>query len=192
MIDRGPSSEKVLFFLTNCGSAIYGNHEDMLVDYHLNTGRYAHGIYYQNGGDVTLEQLGPRIDKWVSVIRKLPRFMILNCGSEQFLLTHAPLHNQLTLPEAVRFARYGFDTHDQSEIWKADRSIIWNREMPCKRPEYDLQIFGHNGIMKTYTCNSEDVPYAVCIDGSRQGLLGAIQLPERNVVSVKIIKQRKI
>src|SRR5258706_1787004 len=60
LIDRGPKSKEVIEWAMKTPNVITikGNHEDMMIDFALNTKLYEEGMWFMNGGDKTVKSYG--------------------------------------------------------------------------------------------------------------------------------------
>jgi serine/threonine protein phosphatase 1 len=153
LIDRGPKPIEVVDFVKNNCEAIYGNHEDMFVDYFRGQGRYDEGLWRQyNGGQETFEaytkdeESRTKLQEHLAWIEKLPWYI----ETDNFFISHGIWSQFSDLQQAqVPFER-GRGAHN----------LIWNRDNLGKRDKF--QIYGHNGhVHKT--------DYSICIDGQRDG-----------------------
>lgn len=174
LIDRGPDSRGVIDFVRSEGLiALYGNHEDMMVDWvEYRTGERDHrayewGCWERNGGIHTLRNYGfqgidhnyeptqeLRADAyWLS---KLPRTYLV--GDRTALVTHAPQPPGPLQPDSETFT--------------------WHRDKPPFRPYF--QFFGHNG--RLYKVGNERGDYGMCVDSSRDRVLTAVHWPSFEIL----------
>lgn len=170
MVDRGNKSKEVINFFMNNGLAVLGNHEHMLLDYYNEERYYESGTWKYNGGQKTINSFNGVVpDSVINWIKNLPKYLIF----DDYLISHSFVHPSLSVELACDFGSTAYS-------YQGDNSIIWSREEPIKRPEYKLQIAGHNSQFGLRWF--ED--FAVCIDTSRQKVLTGIHLP-----SMKIYQQ---
>lgn len=171
MVDRGPRSKEVIEFFMKNGRAILGNHEHMMLDHCRDEGYYEHGTWLGNGGRKTLLSYSPDaayrpygniVPEEVLVwIGHLPKYIELN----GILISHSFIAPDLTLKEACDFGK---------SIWEVDETrIIWNRQPPIRRPEWNLQICGHNSQFGLTTFEDDQGPFAICLDDCRYKRLTA-------------------
>ena len=161
LIDRGPESNKVVEFARTTPNvkALYGNHEEMMIDYFDQTHQYDEGLWvFQNGGKPTLNSYGydeegnPKVPKeHLDFLRSLPLYI----ETDKFFISHSFWHSFLSLEAACNPTC-------------AEWSIVWNRMPPKRRDKF--QIAGHNsqfGLKKF-----DD--FAICIDTSASDILTGI------------------
>ena len=183
MVDRGPDSKKVIEFFRQEGcSAILGNHEHMMLDYCTDQSYYSEGIWFGNGGVATLRSFANKTDqhiydiyppvdviKWLS---SLPLYKEI----DGYLISHSFIDADMDLKEAC-------DLKDS--IWTVGESrIIWNRRYPVRRPEYKLQIAGHNSQFGLKWFEDHQGKFALCLDDSSKKRLTGLHIP-----SMKIYQQ---
>lgn len=167
MIDRGPKSAEVVeFFMSNEEAiAICGNHEDMMIRGLLQDCEDSYADWIFNGGTQTLNSYNNLVPKaHLNFLASLPKSVLLKIGADSFFISHAP-NPELAkcFPTAATEAKIGF---------------VWNRKMPTESPLVTAQIFGHQGVFE-FDNNF------YCIDNSHKEELGAILLPELDIVSEK-------
>lgn len=185
MVDRGPKSKEVVEWFMKNGKAILGNHEHLLLDYCRQSGYYDPGIWFYNGGDATLKSFDPEekfhgpevipeeVLKW---IEGLPLYMEV----DGCLLSHSFVQPGMTLEDSTKFGR---------GIWDVGESrIIWNRREPVRRPEYKMQIAGHNSQFGLRRFSDEQGEYAICLDDSRKKVLTGLHLPTMTIYQQEYIK----
>lgn len=184
MVDRGPDSKRVVEWFMKNGKAILGNHEHMMLDFCRRGRYYDSGVWGWNGGDQTLlsydpDQMKTALEvvpeehlKW---IEGLPLHMVV----DGCLLSHSFIQPGMTLEESTKFGR---------NIWDVGESrIIWNRREPVRRPEYRLQICGHNSQWGLRRFADEQGEYAVCLDDSRKRVLTGLHLPTMEIFQQEYI-----
>jgi len=185
MVDRGPDSQRVLEWFMKNGKAILGNHEHMMLDYCRGGRYYDADIWFYNGGGQTMKSFDPweqrfgaevvpeEFLKWVE---GLPLHMVV----DGCLLSHSFIRDGMTLHESTNFGK---------GIWEVGESrIIWNRREPIRRPEYRLQICGHNSQFGLRRWADEQGEYAICLDDSRKRVLTGLHLPTMEIFQQEYIK----
>jgi hypothetical protein len=184
LVDRGPKSAQVIDLIkTNGYIALYGNHEDMMVDYVERSlgisynDSYTSDDWLMNGGSSTLRSYGNlnrkiKLDDTivtdVAWLKKLPRYYISK--DNQAIVTHAPIdHN---------FKDLALDKIDTTGF-----NFMWNRSKPIRREHF--QFYGHNGHIITHA----DVHghYAMCVDSSRDrpSAISAVHFPTFELIQVE-------
>lgn len=173
LVDRGPASSDVVswFMKTKRANSVRGNHEDMMIDYVTNGGKYQKGVWLMNGGGYTLRSYDDHTNgvpkdhiDWLAS-RPLSLMIPARSGNTGCLITHAPIHRKQTLNEAL-FMDSGMDL---------EYSIIWNRTDPIKREWF--QVFGHNSHWGLKKFEDEKGTWAICIDQSRKRVLTGFHWP---------------
>lgn len=165
MIDRGPKSKEVLEFFMNTPNteAIYGNHEDMMVE---GTKGVQGNMWMRNGGGVTIKQfmepdgsilIPVEIIEW---LEKRPMYF----QTDDLFVSHAPITSLKNVP---------------ADPYGRDHFFIWNRYPPGK-PQGKFVINGHNGILEEYKWGDGSV-YGMCIDNSHRGELVGLHWPTREI-----------
>lgn len=155
VVDRGPMSRQLIAWIRQMGhEVVYGNHEDMMIDWVRNEGnphlmKYDRGDWFINGGAKTLWSYVPDLTEpeasanarqraaaamledaeWLS---RRPRFL----SFDDLIITHAPINRDLQ-----DYMSYLVDPHYEFKM-------IWNRQPP--RPRDKFQVFGHNGMHDMY------------------------------------------
>lgn len=177
LCDRGPKSKEVIeWFMNNPNAeAIFGNHEHLLIDTYRKTNYYESGTWYMNGGSKTTKSYG----KWVSdipeeVVKWLetrPKYLLI----DGVFISHSFLAPDYSLEEALDFGTSWEDS------LKCDKSIIWNREEPVRRPEYKLQVAGHNSQFRLRRFVDELGEFAICLDDSSNDKLTGLHLPSMEI-----------
>jgi len=179
LIDRGPKSRQVIeWAMTTPGvRVIKGNHEDMFVDFVDDQSRYDYGLYFQNGGLLTLGSYGlsyPTPEEAKSAVprehirwlRKLPYYI----EEGAFFISHAPVFLGRSIDEAKAFADE-VESDEQNRV--ANSGLLWNRDVPIDRPGV-IQVFGHNANFGLKWFEKHDgTKYAICLDDSWKGKLTA-------------------
>src|SRR3990167_3762649 len=162
------------------GKAILGNHEHMMLDFYRNENYYEHDVWQQNGGSVTLTSFDPaerhrafevvpiKVLSWVA---KLPLYVEI----DGYLISHSFINSRFkNVYEAC-------DLGPNAYTEQGDNSIIWNRSNPIRRPEYKLQIAGHNSQFGLRRFADEKGEFAVCIDDSKKKRLTGIHIPSLTI-----------
>lgn len=171
MVDRGPNSRKVLDFFMNNGRAILGNHEHMMLDWCLHEEFYDRETWLYNGGRATLKSFdtssmeyhnNPVPDEYLKWLGKLPLFLEI----KDILVSHSFIVSYMDLKEACQF---GTSIYDKDET-----TIIWNREPPIRRPEWKLQLAGHNSQFGLRHFSDKDGTFAICLDDCKKSVLTGI------------------
>lgn len=100
-VDRGENSPATIEYLRLLATQqhcifLRGNHEDMMLDHVMQTKRYPHGLWQQNGGNGTLLQYrnGVPIDHIGFLISTIPLYQYGN-----MLFVHAGLNPEKTIAE---------------------------------------------------------------------------------------------
>lgn len=158
LIDRGPKPIEVVDFVKNNAECIYGNHEDMFIDYFRDQNRYQIGLWRgYNGGQETFdaytntEEGINKLQEHLSYIEKLPWYI----ETDEYFISHGIWSRWKELDEACK----PFNGRNET-------ILIWNRNDLMRREKF--QIFGHNGNVEEYK-DDDGKPYAICIDGQRDG-----------------------
>lgn len=178
LMDRGPKSRQVIEWAMNTPNVtvIKGNHEDMMIDFWENTGRYEQNVWFDNGGNKTVKSYNcllypnkpshrEKIQKYVpkehiEFLKKSPIFI----QKDGLFISHAPWDDRYELG----------DTQNEFDI-------LWNRYPP--RPIIGtFQIFGHNSSLKQYG------DYAICIDDCSRGKLTGIHWPSKQIFQQDYLK----
>lgn len=173
LVDRGPKSKQVLeWFMNNPTKAvaIYGNHEDMMVQYckdpHDSLNR---SMWLNNGGKATLKSFETEAgvaDVPVELIEWLEKCPLW-WKNDELLISHAPVNHDFDdLPD-----QYCKDGHHY---------FIWNRCVPYKRvSNTQFHIYGHNGEHRGHSDDTGE--YAFCIDNSWHGELTGMHWPSKEI-----------
>lgn len=184
LIDRGPKPiETIELIRSNGWEAIFGNHEDFMVDYFRKTNRYDAGIWFLNGGKKTYSEYKkyPLRDRnkgknilleHLPWIEKLPWYI----ETPEHFISHGIWHGELTLEQAQK-------PFEINAPLPAETNLIWNRGNLIPRNKF--QIFGHNGEIQLYFSTPQEKergnPFALCIDGQREGRLGAFSTKSKTI-----------
>ena len=152
LIDRGPKPIEVVDFVKKNAECIYGNHEDMFVDYYSETNRYQDGTWESNGGYITIEaytEAGKdKLKEHLDYIKKLPWYI----ETDDLFISHGIWSRFSELEQALQPFEQTFSGA------RGEHNLIWNRDNFIKRDKF--QIYGHNGrVLST--------PHSICIDGQR-------------------------
>jgi len=153
LMDRGDKPIEVVDFVKNNAECIYGNHEDMFVDYYRKQGRYQHGLWINyNGGEPTADAYANagenKLNEHLDYIENLPWFI----ETENFFISHGIWSKYYDLEQAQQI----FETTPNGQ--RGQNNLIWNRDSITPRGKF--QIYGHNG-------HNELTDYSLCIDGQR-------------------------
>lgn len=175
LIDRGRYSQEVLKVVSEVKSNIptiifLGNHEDMFLDFVLDTKRYEPEIWLYNGGKTTLESFNANImsndenyfrdfcrenilGRFASIFDSLKIFKELSLGNKKYLLSHAGGFYGDKLPEELYNA---LNVMDKTTFFP----FIWDREADFRTERYhDFSIIhGHNPTKKI-SFQNPDTPY---------------------------------
>lgn len=174
LMDRGPKSREVIqWFKDNQDKALalYGNHEDMMVDALVN-GRRRDWFY--NGGYQTLNSykssdgdddvITEVPNEHVEFLQSLPMYWT----NDEVFISHAPITSMMEVPK---------DPYSRNQ-----NRFIWNRNEPRKAMD-KFVINGHNGRFQMYVGEmGEDI--GMCIDDSHAGKLFGVHWPSRDLYSV--------
>ena len=157
LVDRGPKSKEVVEWAmqTKRVNAVYGNHEDMLIDFYEDTYNYDPTIWLNNGGYATLVSYGLEVTE--SYLRDTG--ILRRCTRE--LIPKEQIEFLKSLPNRIEFEDVIITHAPKPEDNPSRRDWIWNREDPI--PGDTWQIFGHNSHWGVVF--DEEGMWA-CIDGS--------------------------
>ena len=189
---------------------------------------YEKGIWFQNGAIQTLTSydkdwpnkinfqtyqdmydLVVRYDedKLHTIIPREHIQFLKNCPmyieTDGFIMTHAPIHEKLTLEQACNLGSGFADVMD----YNSDKSLLWNRYVGNKpNPHLNgkVNIFGHNSSdnVKVYTSSFTNgiklTPdafknfdmsqvYAICLDTSSVRVLTGLHLPSMTLYQQEYI-----
>lgn len=182
LVDRGPySAEVIQWAMTNPRvKVIKGNHEHMMIDYWDKTKIYDPGVWEMNGGNATILSYdrhfgNPRPpESHMNWLRNLPQHI----KTEDLLVTHAPLHQDLTLERALFI--------DKDIL---DFGLMWNRAKPKRLKHF--QVFGHNSHWGLKYFADHDGMWGVCIDQSRKQVLTALHYPSLEIAEEPYLQSQK-
>jgi serine/threonine protein phosphatase 1 len=175
MIDRGPQSKQVIqWFMRHQklgkAEAIYGNHEDMMIDSNRFSG-YQDWMY--NGGSATLRSYlkkgqtdlsSAKIpESHLSWLKKRPLYF----QTDDLFVSHAPITSLEYVPD---------------DPYSRDHYFIWNRYVPYV-PQSKFMVYGHNGTLREHIDNN--TLFAICIDNSHKGELCGLHWPTKEVFRQK-------
>ena len=204
--DRGPNTKKVYDLVLSRGiKVIFSNHGHLMLDAYFNKNYYTPGIWLPNGGVATLKSFFPDKEKeigkmwrkyligntqwyktYLKLAKALPKDVIkveqhaLNfLIKDNTLYTHAPLHPDLTINEALLLG-----THALSA--ECDKSIIWNRKDPKRRSNF--QIFGHNAGDDVKKYSDAEGIFALCLDTTRSQYLVGLDTKEQKYYREEIME----
>lgn len=169
MVDRGKDSKKVIeFFMTHPhAEAIYGNHEDMMVE-GIKKGNSRDWLY--NGGHATLESYKDASGKpvvppeHIAWLEKRPMYF----QTDDLFVSHAPVTSLKNVPK---------------DPYGRDYFFVWNRYEPSK-PQKKYMIHGHNGRFRLYKWG-DSTEYGMCIDNSHKGELTGVHWPTKEIFTQK-------
>lgn len=176
MVDRGPKSKQVIqWFMkqqkAGKAEAIYGNHEDMMVE-GLKKGNSRDWMH--NGGYQTLVSYMSKKDIFerkdaqehalvpkshVDWLEKRPMYF----QTDNLFVSHAPITSLKNIPKDP----YGRDFY-----------FVWNRYEPSK-PQDKFLINGHNGTLQEYRGDGRVI--GMCIDDSHQRKLTGLHWPTKEI-----------
>lgn len=168
LMDRGPKSKEVIEYFINTPNteAIYGNHEDLMVQAVEDTHTY---LWYANGGFQTvlsyghglIEGIPPEHIKW---LKSRPLYF----ENDEVFISHAPLSYPDDLPQ--RFSRNPRDIE----------YFTWNRQRPAAQYKNKFMIYGHNGrLLDVFAPTGEII--AKCIDNSHLKQLVGMHWPTKEL-----------
>ncbi|AEX85510.1 metallophosphoesterase [Marinitoga sp. 1135] len=183
-VDRGPGSRQVLdllFKLKNRAVFLKGNHEDMMLDYFENTGKYKEGAWFRNGAQATLDSFNNDIEeKYLDFIRNLKLYHIEKIGTQKYLFVHGGI-------------RPGISLSDQAE-----RDLLWIRDdfyMSDQPYEDYIVIHGHTptkyitGEYEVYFRKLDDKILSIdidtgCVYGGKLSALGISNDNKYDIISI--------
>lgn len=166
LMDRGPKSKQVIEYFMNTPNtlALYGNHEDLMVNAVENFNTY---LWYVNGGTETVLSYGMLDNipqEHISWLKTLPLYF----ENDEVFVSHAPLSYPDDLPG--RFSRNPRDIE----------YFTWNRQRPKEKYKDKFMIYGHNGrLLDVFTQTGEII--AKCIDNSHVKQLVGIHWPTKEL-----------
>ncbi len=173
LVDRGPKSRQVLeWFFANQDKAvaIYGNHEDMMVNYCKNPDDWHNrSMWLHNGGKATLKSFENEkgvADVPVELVEWLEKCPIW-WQNDDIVISHAPIN---------------FDMDELPDQYRKDGAhyFIWNRCVPYKRGHlHKYHVYGHNGEHRFHTDDKGD--YAFCVDNSWHGEVTGMHWPSKEI-----------
>lgn len=166
LVDRGPKSKEVLEYFVSLeafdsGTALFGNHECLMLDYLEETGIYDNlqHPWLFNGGFKTLSSFDMKVpNRIIDWLKKRPRFKKL---SSDYFVSHSFIHHEKQLKDVL--------TRD---LDMAATNIFWNRGEPIRREFF--QIAGHNSHWGLRWLSDELGDFALGIDTSGQKVLTGI------------------
>jgi hypothetical protein len=182
LFDRHDQPRQVYEFLrakTEKGEAtvIYGNHEDLLLDYFKCMGIYPDSCWHYNGGLSTINAFIPIMDeitKWVSKLPLYQKFTSIQVNNKDVFISHSFVAPHLHEMEACKIVRRPNLSYLDPDF---DDSIIWNRQEPIERDYF--QIAGHNSqFFYREFKNKNNECFAVCLDDSKNKKLTGMHLKE--------------
>ena len=191
IIDRGPKSKETIEWAINSNvEVLLGNHEHMFIDHILGQRMYEPGMWFQVGGDATMDSYGlldvghsygtnhdnKDIIKHLEWLQERPLIKYI----DGFVLTHAPINFRVPLEQTI----------DPNRLNHGE-SVIWNRDEPAKIDGV-VQLFGHNSNWGLKYFNevvdpnarpsfgsrpksqSDKPAWAICLDTSRKRVITGI------------------
>lgn len=174
LVDRGPKSKEVVEWVMKNGKSILGNHEHMMIDAYRKGGYYQTRCWGSNGGNKTIQSFGACVSEVPEEIIKWmennPKYMIIG----DIFISHSFITPGCKLEDVLDVGQSWMD-------YKCDQSIIWNRDKPERRPEYKLQVAGHNSQFKLRRFADEHGEYAICLDDSGNGKLTGLHIPSMEI-----------
>jgi len=189
LVDRGPDSKKVVQWVMDNEqiSALYGNHEAMMVGAIEGKGPALRDWLY-NGGKATINSYGlDGIPTFKDIMSYFPidhynylKDLPLTYKEKGLFVSHAPWSP---------FAKKEYEDYKGNDLRVHDHFLIWNRNTPIKR-KGEFQIYGHNSdnqVMWTQA-NRKSEPWAACIDTSRAGILTGMHWPSKIIYQQEYIK----
>lgn len=169
MVDRGPDSKSIVEWARdNKVLVTKGNHEDLLVDHYLGTGRYEPGLWrHNNGGNKTIKSWRGRVPQYmVTWMAQLPLCIILP-EYPDLLLSHTG--HGLGTTEASSYA----DLLDTDALWGC--SLIFPNDGYYR-------ILGHSRVKTAMVTET----FALIDTGAAYpgyGILSAMLWPSREIVT---------
>lgn len=173
--DRGPRSKEVFDWFMANGRSCLGNHEHLMLSYYNASHFYMNGVWVKNGGGPTMKSFeGVDLEPYLAWIEALPLYIEV----DGCLISHAFWSEDVSLETAC----------DLGQSWvDVDQNLIWNRDVPIRRPGYRLQVAGHNSHFGLRRFTDAEGEFAVCIDTSRSKVLTGINLPSGKVYQQEYI-----
>lgn len=179
MVDRGPKSKQVVqWFMkeqkAGRAEALYGNHEDMMVqgctkggsrDW-MHNGGYQTLVSYMNKKDYyeRKDVDGSIVTKsHIEWLQKRPMYF----QTDDLFVSHAPITSLKNIPK---------NPHSR------DFYFMWNRYEPSK-PQDKFLINGHNGSLKEYKWGDGRI-IGMCIDDSYKQRLTGLHWPTKEIFQV--------
>lgn len=170
LIDRGPDSKRVVQEVINRGIiAVQGNHEEMFLDYVMDTGKYGAGTFEINGGVATLQSYGGSMPKeHLDFMASMPYYL----ETDGFILTHAGVNT------------FTKDTFRDGSA-NSRMQVLWQRENTAGYLG-KVQVFGHTPQNEVHFIKREGRVDGIAVDTGCvfRGELSAVILPSMEVVSV--------
>ena len=175
LIDRGRYSREVLELLNGLKSKIpttifLGNHEDMFLDFVLDTKRYETNLWFYNGGEATVESFDGDVilkgdgyirdfsreniwGKFSSIFDSLEIFKELSLGGRKYLLSHAGgFYGDKTPEEFYRT----LELREKKLLFP----FIWDRKADFRTERYqDFTIIHGHTPTKKISHHDPDTPY---------------------------------
>lgn len=181
LVDRGPASKEVVEWARKERrvTALMGNHEHMMLDYWYWYGRtiYPPGCWIGNGGGKTMysykdewNDIGRPPDSHLAWLASLDSYYFSD--DKKLFVSHAPLlkgHDPDRVANVSDFMDPLFDY-----------SLLWNRTEPMERDFF--QVFGHNSHWGLRSFGSDLVPWALCIDQSKDDILTGFHWPTGEIL----------
>lgn len=175
MIDRGSFSREVLETVTTLQAKtqttlFLGNHEDMFLDFVLDSKRYCSDIWFHNGGKATIKSFQKDVlskslsdirsfckenilERFSSIFGSLEIFKTLSSVNKKYLLSHAGGFYGDKLPEEL----YNLLRADDKSTFQP---FIWDREIDFETEKYhDFRIIHGHTPTKSIPHQDPDKPY---------------------------------
>lgn len=179
LVDRGHESFEVIEWAMCTPNVItlLGNHEHMMLDYYrpkIKYGIYPPGCWEANGGHNTrasYRRNGHAVppDSHLDWLETLSPCLASN--KEKLFMSHAPLHRNREVSEALEI--------NNPLSADFDRSLIWNRSEPRRREWF--QVFGHNSHWGLRKLSDDEGDFALCIDQSQRSILTGFHWPTMEI-----------
>ena len=186
LCDRGHETPEVVEWAMNTKrvTSIMGNHEHMMIDYWRKTKIYDDFIWSMNGGNTTILSYERKYGQTKPSEEQLhwleTRPLYVKVGDD-FLITHAPLNQRISLEQAIEFSK-----EYSRDFTRLEMSLLWNRSEPKER-EY-FQVFGHNSNWGLRRFDD----WAICIDQSRKEILTGYRLETGQILEEPYLINQKI
>jgi len=181
-IDRGENSREVIEIIKDLSNyykviCLLGNHESMLLDFLEDPVSPDAGAFIYNGGTATLASYADRTGRYHIPQSHLDFYnsLLLTYETDQFFFVHAGVPN-------ISLTELDPKKHKQDLIWIREEflnsSFKWEK----------IIVHGHTPVVSVDESQQRINVDTGCVYDNN---LSAIELPERNVYSVKKIKGKK-